>query len=84
MGFGGTDIGTRTANRLTGPWSAVRKIYRPPESNEPGALVYAGKAYPELKGADLIATYAANGEDARIARDLTLYFPRFVKIRFGD
>ena len=83
VGFGGTDIAMRSAARLTGPWTPLKKIYRPPESDGPEPLVYAGKAHPELKGADLIATYAANGSDKRVAADLTLYFPRFVRIQLG-
>jgi hypothetical protein len=81
VGFGATDIALRTAARLEGPWTPARKIYRPPESDAPDAFVYAGKAHPELWGADLIVTYAANGKDSRVAEDLSLYFPRFVRIR---
>jgi hypothetical protein len=83
VGFGGTDIGMRMAERLTGPWSALKKVYRPPESDRPEALVYAGKAHPELKGADVIVTYAQNGPDARLWSDPTIYFPRFVRLSAG-
>jgi hypothetical protein len=83
VGFGGSDIGLRSADRLTGPWTPLRTIYRPPESDGPDPFVYAGKAHPELKGADLIVTYAANGKDSRLATDLTIYFPRFVKVQLG-
>jgi len=82
-GFGGSDISLRSADRLTGPWTPLRKIYHPPESDGPDPFVYAGKAHPELKGADLIVTYAANGKDSRLAADLTIYFPRFVKVQLG-
>jgi hypothetical protein len=80
VGFGGSDIALRTAERLTGPWNGLIKVYRPPESDGPDPLVYAGKAHPELKGAEMIVTYAANGPDTRLASDLTIYFPRFVRI----
>ncbi len=83
VGFGGSDIGLRSADRLTGPWTPSRTIYRPPESDGPDPFVYAGKAHPELKGADLIVTYAANGKDSRLATDLTIYFPRFVRVQLG-
>lgn len=83
VGFGGSDIGLRSADRLTGPWTPLRKIYRPPESDGPDPFVYAGKAHPELKGVDLIVTYATNGKDSRLAADLTIYFPRFVKVYLG-
>jgi hypothetical protein len=79
-GFGATDIIMRRAPNLEGPWSAPTLIYRPPESNEPDAFVYAGKSHAELKGADLILTYVANGPDEKVARDKSLYFPRFAKV----
>jgi hypothetical protein len=79
-GFGATDIVMRRSQRLEGPWSPPQVIYRPPESNAPGAFVYAGKSHAELKGADLIVTYAANGPDEKVLKDMSLYFPRFVKI----
>jgi Domain of unknown function (DUF4185) len=79
-GFGATDIILRRAQNLEGPWSVPMLVYRPPESNEPDAFVYAGKSHAELKGADLILTYAANGPDEKVAKDMNLYFPRFVKV----
>ena len=81
LGFGGSDLRLRTAAQLTGPWTPLEKLYRPPESDQPGALVYAGKAHPELTGADLIITYAVNAPDDRLASDLSIYFPRFVRVR---
>ena len=84
VGFGGSDISLRSADRLTGPWTPLRKIYRPPESDQPGSLVYAGKGHAELKRADLIVTYAVNGPDERPTNDLTIYFPRFVKVQLGQ
>ena len=30
--------------------------------------------------ADLILTYVANGPDEKVAKDMSLYFPRFVKV----
>jgi len=79
-GFGATDLVIRRAEHLAGPWSAAQKIYRPPESDAPDTFVYAGKSHAELKGADLILTYAANGPDEKVAKDMSLYFPRFVKV----
>ena len=46
----------------------------------PDAFVYAGKSHPELRGADLILTYVANGPDEKVANDMNLYFPQFVKV----
>jgi len=83
-GFGATDIVTRCAPRLEGPWAPPQEIYRPPESNAPDAFVYAGKSHPELRGADLVITYAANGSDERVATDMSIYFPRFVRVQLAQ
>jgi Domain of unknown function (DUF4185) len=84
QGFGATDIVMRRASQVEGPWGAPQKIYRPPESDTPDAFVYAGKSHPELKGADLVITYSANGDDKRLATDMSIYFPRFVKVNLTD
>ncbi|MFP5210562.1 MAG: hypothetical protein ACLGRW_14865, partial [Acidobacteriota bacterium] len=62
--------------------STPEMLYRPPESNAPQAFVYGAKAHPELHGADLIVTYTANGSDQRLATDMSIYFPRFVRVTF--
>ena len=80
-GFGATDIAIRQSPRLEGPWSKPRTIYRPPESDGQNPFVYGAKSHPELDGADLIVTYTANGSDERLATDMSIYFPRFVKVR---
>jgi hypothetical protein len=80
QGFGASDIVMRRAPVLTGPWSAAQKIYRPPESDGPDPFVYAGKSHPELRGADLILTYATNSFKDENGDDLTRYFPRFVRV----
>ena len=59
-------------------------IYHPPESDAPNAFVYAGKSHPELSGGDLVLTYAANGSNQRLATDMSIYFPRFVKVDLHD
>jgi len=82
-GFGATTIVFRRSRHLQGPWSEPQKLYRPPESDQPDAFVYGGKAHPELCGADLIVTYTANGSDQRLATDMSIYFPRFVRVVFG-
>ncbi len=82
-GFGASSIVMRRAARLEGPWSEPEMLYRPPESDAPEAFVYGGKSHPELTGADLIVTYAANGSDERLATDMSIYFPRFVRVNFG-
>ena len=80
-GFGATDIILCTASAPEGPWSSSTTLYTPPESSRAGALVYAGKAHPELQGADMVLTYVANHSDfATVQNDMSLYFPRFVKV----
>lgn len=81
-GFGATTIVFRVAPRLEGPWRPPQRLYRPPESDHPDAFVYGGKSHPELSGADLIVTYIANGSDERLATDMSIYFPRFVRVSF--
>jgi Domain of unknown function (DUF4185) len=85
VGFGSTTIGMRTAPAVTGPWSQPVTVYTPPESSRSGVLVYAAKAHPELRGADLVLTYASNHTDlGTVVRDPTLYFPRFVRLAYGS
>lgn len=80
-GFGGTTIGMRTAARPEGPWSERATVWRPPESDREGVLVYAAKAHPELEGEGLVITYASNATDfGTLVADETLYFPRFVRV----
>ena len=90
-GFGATTIGVRTAPALTGPWSAPRTIYRPPESDGPRPAVYAAKAHPQLAGpeaADLVITYATNSFDFADLftpqGERELYWPRFVAWRLPE
>jgi hypothetical protein len=79
--FAGGEIGVRYARALTGPWSGICAIYHPPEAYKKALLVYAGKAHPELEGANLIATYVANTLDlALLVGDTGIYFPRFLRI----
>ena len=70
----------RRSARLTGPWSKPRSLYRP-ITDPQNILIYAGKAHPELKGADLACTYALNSMDyKRLLADRTIYYPRFLKV----
>lgn len=87
-GFGVSTIGVRTARELTGPWSAPRTVYRPPESDGPRPFVYAAKAHPELippRQGELVVTYATNsfafGDLFTPAGTQSLYWPRCVLVR---
>lgn len=84
-GFGVGAIALRFAPALTGPWSAPREVFRPPEAVTRGVLCYAGKAHPELVGADLVVTYACNATDpTALLADETLYYPRFVRVALAE
>jgi len=83
-GFGASTIVMRHAAAIEGRWSDAQELYRPPESDAPHAFVYGAKSHPELQGADLVVTYAANGSDERLANDMSIYFPRFVRITFHE
>ena len=83
-GFGGADLAFRSAAELTGPWSALQGFHRPAEAARPGVLIYAGRAHPELKGADLVVTYATNSDWERCLDDPGLYFPRFLKLTIAQ
>lgn len=75
------DIMMRAAPLLTGPWSDSRMLYRPSENYWPNIFIYAGKAHPELTGADLILTYVTNTYDAEaMVMDSLVYYPRFVRL----
>ena len=81
QGFGPADIMMRAAPTLTGPWSAPQQVYRPPEYYRPNVMIYAGKAHPELTGADLVLTYASNTfQFAEQLTDSLIYYPRFVRL----
>jgi hypothetical protein len=80
-GFGASHITMRTADQLIGPWSEAKEIFVPPESREREPFVYSGKAHPELRGDELVITYATNGSEKRLAEDMSIYFPRFVRCR---
>ena len=85
QGWGASDIVMRTAPKLEGPWSHAKKIYHPPEGDRPRVLTYAGKAHPELRGADLIVTYGINGSDeVDVNGNSALYFPRFARMNWPN
>lgn len=81
QGFGPADVIIRAAPSLTGPWSAPRMLYRPPEYHRPNVMIYSAKAHPQLTGDDLVLTYATNTfQFAEHLTDSLIYFPRFVRL----
>lgn len=80
-GFGHADVMMRASPTLTGTWSKPQIVYRPPENNRPVIWIYAGKAHPELTGADLVLTYATNTPQfADVIDGDPIYYPRFVRL----
>ncbi len=88
LGFGNTQIAVRTALQLTGPWSTPQAVFRPEESAQPNAFVYAAKAHPSLSADQtLLVTYVANSFDpARLFGEagMRLYWPRFVAVSLNE
>lgn len=81
LGFGATQLAVRQAPQPQGPWSPPSVVFDPPESHEPDAFVYAGKAHPQLDGAELVATYVPSSFAARPVEDeKRLYFPHFARL----
>ncbi len=84
VGFGPADIAFRVADNLIGPWSDLQRFYRPDEYFRKNVLIYAGKAHPELVGADIVLTYVVNGTNfSQLVNDNSLYFPRFLKVHLN-
>lgn len=80
-GFGAASVVYRTAPTPWGPWSDRAVLFRPPERGRNGVLIYSAKAHPELRGGRLVVTYCTNHLDFwTMAADLSLYFPRFVRV----
>ena len=84
LGFGASKIVMREAKNLTGPWSGSAEIFTPPESLQAYPFVYAGKMHSELSGADMVVTYATNGDLKRLVEDMSIYFPRFVRVQKSE
>lgn len=90
-GFGAADIGLRTAPALTGPWSEPEIIYRPPESDLAGVMVYGAMAHPEVSGPgpdDLLVTYATNSfefDDLFTEHGRNhIYWPRAISVNLRE
>ncbi len=81
VGFGPAHVALRYAPQLTGPWSDPTAIHNPAENTIPDVMVYAAKAHPHLKGADLVLTYCTNSfVYENVLKDERLYYPRFLKL----
>ncbi|GAC1408590.1 MAG: hypothetical protein NVSMB57_00030 [Actinomycetota bacterium] len=74
-------LAMRWASRPEGPWSPWSVAFTPEESPRADAFAYAGKAHPQLKGADIVATYASIAACDITLKDDSLYYPRFVRLQ---
>ena len=84
-GFGHAVVTMRASPTLTGPWSAPHTIYQPPEHHQQNVMIYAGKAHPQLSGADLVVTYATNtGKISEHLANPLSYYPHFVRLTRCD
>lgn len=84
LGFGAANVAFRRAPRPEGPWTEPVVLFRPPESDRPDTLIYAAKLHPHLEGAGLVVTYASNAVDfGTLVRDSSLYYPRFLTLRWS-
>lgn len=84
VGFGPAVVTLRSAEQFTGPWSDPDTLFTPPEFSRPNVMIYAGKAHPQLHGADLVLTYATNTfESSELFSDTLIYYPRFIRLTRG-
>ena len=87
-GLGNVPLVMRSAtalapSTLSAPtWSAPVALFLP--ALPKGAFDYSAKAHPELHAGDgagdVVVTYCSNGELAAVVDDMSLYFPRFVRV----
>jgi hypothetical protein len=87
LGFGAAWIGVRQSGQPYGPWSRARALFLPEEAGRKDVIVYAAKAHPELETGSprcLAVTYATNTlhNFSLLVDDMTLYFPRFIRIEY--
>ena len=85
VGFGQAQLAMRASSSLSGPWSTLKTIFDPPENSRPNVMIYAGKAHPQLEGADLVLTYTTNTtEFSEHISDSEIYYPHFVRLLSCD
>jgi hypothetical protein len=82
------EIVLRFADRIEGPWTAGKTIYRVPEMNktlkgyDPDTFCYAAKEHPELEArGHLLFTYVCNTlKPAKLVENTDIYFPKVVDL----
>ncbi len=85
---GNSNLVCRTSKALTGPWSEQKLIYKNLYRVKPAPKdlnVYAGKYHPELKGAEVIFTFASNTLSLKTLWNWqNIYWPSFLKMDMND
>lgn len=83
----GAKIVARTAQSLSGTWSAEKLLYTIPEDLCKRGMCYAAKGHPEqsCQNGAIIVTYLINpGPLEAHVKDPYIYFPRVVEIKIPD
>ncbi len=83
----GRGIMLRLANRPEGPWTAATLVYSVPEvDRDKRYFAYAAKGHaPHSPPGELLISYVVNAHDfGAMARDATIYRPRFVRAALKD
>lgn len=76
----GTDMYVQNAERLTGPWTAPRKVAKLPKL-PPNSITYGAKAHSAFsEGGKILVSYNVNRSDAGMPGDLSEYRPGFLNI----
>lgn len=84
IGIGKASLGVRRAPAVTGPWSEPEVLWQPPEAERAGVSIYGFETHPELDADGALAlSYGSNADEfADVIADESLYYPRFVNVRF--
>ncbi|MBI1387749.1 MAG: DUF5005 domain-containing protein [bacterium] len=81
------EIQIHTAPHPWGPWSEGRTVFHCPDAKQnKNYFTYAGKGHPALsRPGELVFSYVCNSSDFfEMARDASIYHPRFVRLRLGE
>ena len=81
---GNSNLVCRVSKALIGPWSELKIIYKNLYRVKPAPddlNIYAGKYHPELKGSEVIFTFASNTQSLKTLWNWqNIYWPSFLKM----
>jgi len=82
-GWGDASLGYRLAEKPEGPWSTPVIFYKPLLKSQKD-FVYSANAHPEITADGILVTYNVNnGDFAELVRNESIYFPKFIRIKFS-